>query len=145
MEEWVGDIWHRFITRKASTEFDEARVTFNEVSKSVGMVFRVLGVDPVKRIEAASPREYLERRSFLQKVSGHNQQISLAWQDEDSFRLPESLAALPISELNRDLYIWLSVLAANHDASFSHWAVDNQRLVVDVLNKYPALRPDIGG
>ena len=65
MEEWVGDIWHRFITRKASTEFDEARVTFNEVSKSVGMVFRVLGVDPVKRIEAASPREYLERRSFL--------------------------------------------------------------------------------
>lgn len=141
MEEWVGGIWHRFITRKASTEFDDARIAFNDVSKSIGLVFRALGGDPIKRIEAASPREYLERRSFLQKVSGHNQQISLAWQDEDSLRLPETLAVLPDAQLNRDLYIWLSVLAAHHNNQFKHWAIDNQKLVVDVLEKYPALKP----
>ncbi len=139
MEEWVGGIWHRFITRKASTDYFDARIEFNEISKSIGMVFRALGGDAIKRVEAASPREYLERRSFLQKVSGHNQQISLAWQDEESLRLPESLAVLPEKSLNRDLYIWLAVLAAHHHGKFSHWAIDNQKLVVDVLEKYPAM------
>ena len=141
MEEWVGGIWHRFITRKASTDFFDARVEFTQVSKSIGVVFRALGGDPLKRVEAASPREYFERRSFLQKVSGHNQQQSLAWQDEESLRLPQALAVLPTPILNRDLYIWLAVLAANHQGKFRHWAIDNQALVVDVLERYPALRP----
>ncbi|WP_440875821.1 nitric oxide reductase activation protein NorD [Thalassotalea sp. PLHSN55] len=140
MEEWVGGFWHRFITRKASTDYFDAKVDFNQVSKSIGVVFRALGGDPLKRVEAASPREYLERRSFLQKISGHNQQFSLAWQDEESLRLPESLAVLPTESLNRDLYIWLAVLAANHQQKFKHWAIDNQALVVDVLQKYPALQ-----
>ena len=30
----------------------------------------------------ASDRDYIVRRSFLQNISGENQQISLAWQDE---------------------------------------------------------------
>lgn len=141
MEEWVGGIWHRFITRKASTDHEHARVYFNDVSKSIGMVFRALGGDAVKRVEAASPREYLTRTSFLQKVSGDNQQISLAWQDEESLRLPESIAVLPNESLNRDLYIWLAVLAAHHQGKFSHWARDNQQLVVEVLEQYPALKP----
>lgn len=141
MEEWVGGIWHKYITRKASTEYEQAKVSFCDVSKSVGMVFRALGGDVVKRVEAASSRDYLVRRSFLQKISGENQQISLAWQDAESLRLPESLAVFPTTELNRDLYIWLAVLAAHHSGRFQHWAIDNQQLVVDVLKQYPALYP----
>jgi nitric oxide reductase NorD protein len=141
MEEWVGGIWHKYITRKASTEYELAKVCFSDVSKSVGMVFRALGGDVVKRVEAASSRDYLVRRSFLQKISGENQQISLAWQDDESLRLPESLAVFPSSELNRDLYIWLAVLAAHHGGRFQHWAIDNQRLVVEVLAQFPALVP----
>ncbi len=26
LEEWVGSVWHRFITRRASVDFPEARV-----------------------------------------------------------------------------------------------------------------------
>ncbi|WOH36124.1 VWA domain-containing protein [Thalassotalea fonticola] len=141
MEEWVGSLWHQFITRKASTEFDLARVNFTQVSKSVGVVFRALGGDAVKRVEAASTRDYLSRRSFLQKISGDNQQLSLAWQDEDSLRLPESIAVFPEQELNADLYIWLAVLAAHHSGRFKHWAIDNQQLVADVLTQFPALKP----
>jgi len=141
MEEWIGGIWHKYITRKASTEFEQARVNFDQVSKSVGMVFRALGGEAIKRVEAASARDYIVRRSFLQKISGENQQISLAWQDEESLRLPESLAVFPNKDLNRDLYIWLAVLAAHHSGNFTHWAIDNQKLVVDVLAKYPSLLP----
>lgn len=140
MEEWVGGIWHKYITRKANPEYDLARVTFDEVSKSVGMVFRALGGDTVKRVEAASGREYLTRKSFLQKISGDTQLVSLAWQDDESLRLPESLAIFEQKTLNYDLYIWLAVLAANHQGKFSHWANDNQSLVVSVLEKYPSMR-----
>jgi len=141
MEEWVGGIWHKYITRKASTEYEQAKVCFSDVSKSVGMVFRALGGDVVKRVEAASSRDYLVRRSFLQKISGENQQISLAWQDSESLRLPESLAVFPSTELNRDLYIWLAILAAHHSGRFQHWAIDNQQLVVEVLKQFPSLIP----
>ena len=139
MEEWVGGLWHKYITRKANPEFDEARVEFEQVSKSVSMVFRALGGDVVKRVEAATGREYLTRKSFLQKVSGDNQLVSLAWQDEESLRLPESLAVFNDKTLNYDLYIWLAVLAAHHNGKFRHWAKDNQALVVKVLEKFPAL------
>jgi len=140
MEEWVGSIWHKYITRKANVEFDDARVHFDEVSKSVGVVYRALGGDSVKRVEAASGREYLTRKSFLQKISGDTQLVSLAWQDDESLRLPESLAIFPESSLNYDLYIWLAVLAAHHSGKFRHWAKDNQLLVVEVLEKFPALK-----
>jgi len=139
MEEWVGGLWHKYITRKANPEFDEARVEFDQVSKSVSMVFRALGGDVVKRVEAATGREYLTRKSFLQKVSGDNQLVSLAWQDEESLRLPESLAVFNDKALNYDLYIWLAVLAAHHHGNFRHWAKDNQALVVEVLENFPAL------
>ncbi|MDT0602943.1 nitric oxide reductase activation protein NorD [Thalassotalea castellviae] len=141
MEEWVGELWHKYITRKASTSFADAKVNFSQVSKSIGMVYRALGGEDIKRVEAATPRDYLVRRTILQKISGENKQISLAWQDEDSLRLPESLAVFPSTELNYDLYIWLAVLAANHHGKFQHWANDNQRLVVKVLKKYPAMKP----
>ncbi|WP_281561299.1 VWA domain-containing protein [Thalassomonas sp. RHCl1] len=141
MEEWVGEIWHKFITRKASSEYEEARVKFADISHSVSLVFRALGGEGVKRVEAASGRDYLVRRSLLEKISGANQQISLAWQDDESLRLPESLAVFPDTELNRDLYIWLAVLAAQHNGRFKHWGLDNQQLVLDVLTKYPGLKP----
>ena len=140
MEEWVGGLWHKYITRKANPEFDHARVSFDEVSKSVGMVFRALGGNAVKRVEAASGREYLSRKSLLQKISGDTQLVSLAWQDEESLRLPESLAIFDDKSLNYDLYIWLAVLASHHSGQFSHWAKDNQHLVINVLEKFPALR-----
>ena len=140
MEEWVGGIWHRFITKKASRDFSHARVTFPEVEKSVAMVFRALGGDQVKRVEAASSRDYIVRRTFLEKISGTNEQASLAWQDEESLRLPESLAVFDDIDLNRDLYIWLALLAAHQTSKFTHWAIDNQKLVVSILNKLPSMK-----
>ena len=141
MEEWIGGIWHKYITRKASTEHQEARIHFDEVGKAVGVIFRALGGEGVKRVEAASPRDYAVRRSFLQKIAGENQQVSLAWQDDESLRLPESIAVFPTKALNKDLYIWLAVMAANHQDRFSHWATDNQALVISVLEKFPSLKP----
>jgi len=139
MEEWVGSLWHKYITRKANTDNLAAKVEFSEVKKSVALVYRALGGDHVKRVEAASRQDYLVRRTLLQKIAGENLQTSLAWQDDESLRLPESLAIFSDSSLNKDLYLWLAVLAANQETPFTHWARDNQSLVVKVLAKYPYL------
>ena len=89
MEEWVGGLWHKYITGKASNEFIDAKVEFSQVARSLGMIYRALGGEAVKRVEAASEQDYLIRRSFLQKIAGTNQQASLAWQDEESLRWME--------------------------------------------------------
>lgn len=140
MEEWVGSVWHKYITKKASTDYVDARIKFTDVSKSASMVFKALGGSPAKRVEAAAARDYIVRRSFLQKVSGSHLQLSLAWQDETSLRLPESIAVFPNKELNRQLYIWLAALAAHQPTQFKHWANDNQQIVKHVLAKYPNLK-----
>lgn len=140
MEEWVGSIWHRYITKKANTEYEHARVNFSEVSHSAGVMFRALGGAPGKRVEAAGERDYLVRRTILQKISGAYQQFSLAWQDEQSLRLPQSLAVFPDKKLNRDLYLWLAALAAHCEQPFRHWAADNQAIVLKVLKRFPGLK-----
>ncbi len=139
MEEWVGSIWHKYITKKASEDFEEARVDFSNIKKSAALIFRSLGGEPTKRVEAAAPRDYIVQRSLLQKVSGSHHQYSLAWQDDESLRLPESIAIFPNAQLNKSLYLWLAALAAYQLVPFKHWGIDNQKLVKKVLDKHPIL------
>ena len=40
MQEWVGGIWDRFITRIARREHPEAAVTLPEMERTIGMLFR---------------------------------------------------------------------------------------------------------
>ncbi|MGK0408341.1 MAG: nitric oxide reductase NorD protein [Shewanella psychromarinicola] len=143
MEEWVGSIWYKFIVQKSNTEFDHARVQFDDIKKSVGVIFRALGGSPTKRVEAAAPRDYYAHRNFIDKISGAKQQVSLAWQDETSLRLPQSIAIFDTPHLNKELYLylWLAALAPHYPELFTHWAKDNQAVVAKVLNKCPALRP----
>jgi len=142
-EEWVGAHWHRFITRYASATFPEAAVSLDQVKKSVGILFRANGGANGKRIEAASARDYLLRQNLLQKIAGNQAQVSVAWSDKESLRLPEQLAVYPDSRLNRDLYLWLALLAASFEninhCQFSHWGRDNQGMVQHLLQTYPAL------
>lgn len=140
MEEWIGSIWHKYIMQKSNTEFDHARVEFKQISKSAGLIFRALGGSPGKRIEAAAARDYVVHRTLVERISGSKLQICLAWQDETSLRLPQSIAIFDCPKLNKELYLWLAVLAAHSPVKFSHWAKDNQAIVAKILKKYPSLK-----
>ncbi len=65
MEEHVGQIWHRIITRAAATGYPQATVELKEVSKTVGVLFRALGGDGGLRIE-------LRRRRMVRDVIGYS-------------------------------------------------------------------------
>ena len=140
LEEWVGSAWHRFITRRASPDFPEARVELQSMQRSLALLFRALGGAAGVSVDAASARELLVRRNLVQQVAGTCQQLPVAWCDSNNLRLPASLAVYPQVALNQELYRWLALLAAQ-SGPMRHWARDNQRWTQQLLEQFPALRP----
>lgn len=140
VEEWVGSLWHRFITRRASPDFPEARVELADVQRTLGLLFRAMGGGPGVGMAAAAGRDLLLRRNLLQQVAGTCRQLPVAWSDASNLRLPPSLAVYPEAELNRELYRWLALLAAQA-GTMRHWGRDNQRWAKELLARYPALCP----
>ncbi|ALI03611.1 nitric oxide reductase activation protein NorD [Pseudomonas sp. FW306-02-F02-AA] len=139
LEEWVGSAWHRFITRRASPDFPEARVELINQQRPLALLFRAMGGANGIGLEAASDRDLLLRRNVLQQIAGTCKQVPLAWCDENTLRLPSSLAVFPEVALNEELYRWLALLAAQA-GRMRHWGRDNQRWTQLLLRRYPALR-----
>lgn len=140
MEEYVGLKWHEYITGKASTDHKDATVRLKDRGFEIGVLFRALGGEAGLRIDAAMPRDYYMRRSFLQKIAGTHEQVELAWRDQESLRLPEELSLFSTATLNKYLYLWLAALAAQQAQGFNNWFVDNQTLTLKVLNTYPGMK-----
>src|SRR5690606_7540661 len=139
VEEWVGSVWHRFITRRASPDFPEARVELESMRRPLSVLFRAMGGASGVGVEAANARDLMLRRNLLQQVAGTCKQLPVAWCDASNLRLPQSLAVFPEVELNQDLYRWLALLAAQA-GEMRHWARDNQRWTQALLQQYPAMR-----
>ncbi len=142
MEEQVGGLWHRWITRLAQQETPAAAVTLAEVEKTAGVLFRALGGDSGLRLTAGTARHHGARRGWLARIAGTGEKAGLACRDGETLQLPTQLAALPSRALNRDLYLWLVALAAAHDAidpALSWWA-QNQQATQLTLARYPGLR-----
>ena len=144
MEEAVGKIWHRLISRAADSNYPEAAVTLAEVDTTVGVLFRALGGDGALQVKAAEATAINARRNWLQRIAGSHHEVELAWYDENTLRLPEQLAPFPDRELNRELYLWLAALAA---CGQSHpqldklpWLERNRRLSQLTLTRYPGMR-----
>ncbi|KRT56529.1 Nitric oxide reductase activation protein [endosymbiont of Ridgeia piscesae] len=141
MEEKVGELWHRLITRMARTSHPEAAVTLEQVGTTVGILFRALGGDGGLQVEAAHATEHGARRSLLHRIAGDSKKVELAWRDEQYLRLPAVIDLFPTPQLNRDLYIWLAALAVGDHQDEEAWFSKNQRLTIKALNDYPGLCP----
>ena len=140
LEEWVGGLWHRFITRQASHEFPDAQVALDGMQRALALLFRAMGGAGGIAVEAAGQRGLVLRRSLLQQVSGGGKHGTVAWRDADSLRLPARLAVYPEPALNAELYRWLALLAGQ-SRRMRHWGRDNQYWTHSLLQRYPALRP----
>ena len=53
MEEFIGEIWHRFITKASEKRHTEVAVELDEIIKTAAIFFRALGGDPGLSISAA--------------------------------------------------------------------------------------------
>lgn len=141
MEEHVGALWHRLITRMAQTRHPEAAVTLEQVGRTVGIFFRALGGDGGLQVESAHATEHGARRNLLHRIAGDAKKVQLAWRDDQSLRLPAVIDYFPTTQLNRDLYLWLAALAVGDHQDEEAWINKNQRLTLQTLQNFPGIRP----
>lgn len=138
MEEFVGGLWHRFITRAASRSHPEAAVRLAEIEKSAGVLFRALGGDPGLRVAAAAAESHGARRRWLARLGHVDETVAHARRDDETLSLPPELALFPERAANRDLYLWLIAQAAGTPADGGEpWIVLCQRATAATLARYP--------
>ena len=141
MEETVGKYWHGLITFAARRHYPDAAISLEQVKGRLGTWFRALGGQAVIHIDSAIPRQLGHERTRLQIIAGTNKAVPVASLEEDCLRLPGRIAIFPNTSLNRELYYWLSALAANNTEQKKHgdWLSGNLKAVRNVLNSYPGL------
>jgi nitric oxide reductase NorD protein len=143
MEEFIGKIWHRFITDSANRHYPEAAVQLDDVRRTAGIFFRALGGEAGLRIENATDSAVHARRSLLQRIAGSGTKTQYAWRDEETLRLPDSIALFPSKQLNRDLYLWLTALSAislEPSDQAQDWIARNQQRTATALAIWPGLQ-----
>ncbi|SMB28579.1 conserved protein of unknown function [Sterolibacterium denitrificans] len=141
MEEYIGELWHRLISRAALREYAAAAITLDEVERSAGLLFRAFGGDPGLRIAPAADTRHGGRLRLFQRMAHSGDKLALAARDAETLHLPARLALFPEKALNRDLYLWLTALAARTDERNDDWLAANQRATLAVLADYPGLEP----
>jgi len=139
MEEFIGGLWHKAVTRIASRRYPEAAVRFVEISRMAAIFFRAMGGDAGLNLTIAPATRHGARRRLLERIAGSGDKIELAWRDGETLRLPESIDMFPEKSMNRDLYLWLIALSAVETDNSLPWIVRNQVATQAVLNRFPGL------
>ncbi len=158
MEQFIGGLWDKLVTRTAYRGFPKARVELKEVERIAPIFFRALGGDAGLTIQAGTATTHGAKRKWLERVAGVGERVELAWLDDATLHLPAWIDTFPERAQNRELYLWLIALAAHDVAPAASWIVRNQKATETALQALPgmqqryrslcdavlALRPDPG-
>ncbi len=139
MEEQVGALWHRLITRASERRYPEAAVRLEDMAVTLGIVFRALGGDAGLEVKAGDDYTHGARRGLLARIAGSGNRMALAWRDDRALMLPPVIDRFPEPGLNRDLYLWLAALATGEAQADDDWLTGNQRLARSALERFPGL------
>lgn len=140
MEEFVGGLWDKLITRTAYRGFPKARVELKDIEKLAPIFFRALGGDAGLNIRSGTATAHGARRSWMERVAGIGEKTELAWADDVTLHLPASIDLYPEQALNRELYLWLIALAAHDVAPEADWIVRNQEAARATLEALPGMQ-----
>ncbi|NMM37808.1 MAG: VWA domain-containing protein [Glaciimonas sp.] len=140
MEQFIGGLWDKLITRTAYQGYPKARINLKEIERIAPVFFRALGGDAGLTISAGTATAHGARRKWLERVAGVGQKVELAWLDETTLYLPAWIDTFPERTQNRELYLWLIALAAHDVAPEAGWIVRNQKAVLATLQALPGMR-----
>ena len=138
MAEWVGQWWHRAVTRAADKRHLGAAVTLAQMQRPIALLHRAAGGDPARRVASVSARAHGGARDWLQRVAGSGLRADTPRLEPQVLALPEQIAVFADAALNRDLYLWLAAVSAHHDAT-GDWVGDNLRAAARTLCAFPGL------
>jgi nitric oxide reductase NorD protein len=142
MEEWVGQQWHRFITRAADRQHAAAAVNLPDMERAIGLLFRAGGGAATVRVSSAAARRVGGSRNLLQRIAGSGTHADLPRLEPEALALPARIAVFPDAALNRALYLWLAALASCGDGLCpgDGWITANRRATQAALQRLPGLR-----
>ena len=112
MEESIGKLWHRAISRLARADHPHATVRLRDIERTLGITFRAFGGDAGLRVAAAPEQRHGARRRLLARIAGTEEKAPQASLSIGTLRLPTEISAFASTQLNRDLYFWLAALGA---------------------------------
>ncbi len=112
MEESIGKLWHRTISRLARVEHQAATIHLRDIERTLGITFRAFGGDPGLRMAQAPERRHGARRRLLARIAGTEEKVPQASLGVATLRLPAQISTFADPQLNRELYFWLAALAA---------------------------------
>ena len=139
MEEWVGQWWHKAITRIAAAPPNAERVLLADVQRSIALLYRAGGGDPAVRVAPAAASRHGGARRFLERVAGSNQRSAQSRLDPEVLALPPEIGVFDQRALNHDLYLWLAALAAVFEPT-GDWIADNRAATARALQRFAGLR-----
>lgn len=143
MEEWIGQQWHRLVTRWAEPGHAAAAVSLDEMRKPLGLLLRCGGGPAGMRIGPAEARSHGGPRGWAQRVAGGGTRAALPELHGDLLALPPTVAVFADKALNRSLYLWLAALASQWGTVAAHhgdsWLSHNVAAARATLATFPGL------
>jgi nitric oxide reductase NorD protein len=136
MEEHIGKIWHKYISKKAIKNYDEQKVYFQDLKKSLKIFYHLLGGDKAKDILITDKRPIFKQRTLIEKVSGAGKSFFLPWQDEKALYLPASLSCFSKKQDNEMLYFWLVAMMSKTKIKENNLIFQNIKNTNELLNTY---------
>ena len=139
MEEWIGQWWHRIVTKAAEPVRTEVQVTLDEMRRSIALLYRAGGGDAAVRVAPVADSRHGGPRGWLQRLAGSDIRSPMPVLDWETLALPAQVAVFDERELNRELYLWLAALAAVFEPT-GDWVADNRAATARALQRFAGLR-----
>jgi nitric oxide reductase NorD protein len=136
MEEHIGKVWHKYISKKAIKSYDEQKVYFQDLKKSLKIFYHLLGGDKAKDILITDKRPIFKQRTLIEKVSGVGKSFFLPWQDEKALYLPASLSCFSKKQDNEMLYFWVVAMMSKTIIKQNNLISQNIKNTNELLNTY---------
>jgi len=136
MEEHIGKVWHKYISKKAIKSYDEQKVYFQDLKKFLKIFYHLLGGDKAKDILITDKRPIFKQRTLIEKVSGVGKSFFLPWQDEKALYLPASLSCFSKKQDNEMLYFWLVAMMSKTIIKQNNLIIQNIKNTNELLNTY---------
>lgn len=136
MEEHIGKVWHKYISKKAIKSYDEQKVYFQDLKKSLKIFYHLLGGDKAKDILITDKRPIFKQRTLIEKVSGVGKSFFLPWQDEKALYFPASLSCFSKKQDNEMLYFWLVAMMSKTIIKENNLILQNIKNTNELLNTY---------
>ena len=140
MEEHIGKVWDKYISKKAIKSHDKQIVYFQDLKRSLKVFYHLLGGDKGKDILITDKRPMYKKRTFIEKVSGIGKEFFLPWQDEKALYLPATLSCFFKKEDNEMLYFWLVAMMTQKMINHDNLIIQNIKNTNELLKRYEGFR-----